>query len=723
MVGAKLREAALKSPRQLYKFLMRECGKLPKEAQGFYRHSIKQLSVFTMIFSTQSQKEEERKQSNEHKSKDTIVVVEQHSLSFNKRICNCASYRTMDFKTIIRDESGINAQQFFKAVSIWRRNPQTVNRRILASIEVLNIEVNCDISQVFQLVNTLNISTLGMDREGDSVDNVKLLDVLRIFDQTVATTAGRKVHVYAVKQLPRTPHIFSTGIEFFLSLSEESCVINVHKPFFSFKQPLGARMAFMLQQGTDGFTSISVYQPSNRITSDYFSVEWLKQKLFPRMLKWAVSGDSERTSTPLSSLNLVSAEKYADLYCKLKEKYGKKLIENWPESTDPMKFVYEDVAIAAYLLLLWEKERFETGTNNLQTFIDLGCGNGLLVHILFNEGHRGLGIDLRRRKIWDLYPPETPLQVCTVVPSSSTVYPEVDWIIGNHSDELTPWIPIIAARSSNNCRFFLLPCCPYELNGAKYQRYCASKSQYSEYIDYVKNICVHICGFTTHLDKLRIPSTKRICLIGWGRTREEMKKREDRIRQMLSAKTTLTRQKYESSDETIESEAVEEEWTCDFKPRDKVERVRNCTQLDRTLVANIVDIVSNQLLHEGRAITTEQAPKKLWNAGRCLELRKVAESIPREAMIHLRKECGGLQTLLKNHSHIFRVVEGRVEFRVPGAAAAAAAAAAAERINGKAKKKRNELSLPPRVKTKPCWFYKNHPDGCPVTETKCNYKH
>ncbi|KOX79251.1 putative tRNA (uracil-O(2)-)-methyltransferase [Melipona quadrifasciata] len=501
----------------------------------------------------------------------------------------------MDFKTIIRDQSGINALQFFKAIGIWRA-----------------------------------------DRQRDNIDNAKLLDVLRTFDQTAVATASRKIHVHVVKQLPRTPHIFSTGIEFFLSRSEESCVINVHKPFFSHKQPLGARVAFMLQQGGDGFTSVSVYQPNN-VMSD-FSIEWLKQKLFPCILKWAVSGDSKRTSIPLSSLNLVLAEKYAELYCKLKEKYGKQLIENWPENTDPMKFVYEDIAIAAYLLLLWEKERFETGTSNLQSFIDLGCGNGLLVHILFNEGHRGSGIDLRRRKIWDLYPPETPLQVCTVVPSSSTVYPGVDWIIGNHSDELTPWIPIIAARSSNNCRFFLLPCCPYELNGAKYQRYCASKSQYSEYIDYVKNICLQ-CGFTTHLDKLRIPSTKRICLIGWERTHEETKNREDRIQQMLSAKTTLTLQKHESSDETIDSEAVEE-WTCDFKPRDKVEKVRNCTQLEKTLIASIVDIVSNQLLHEGHAITTEETPKKLWNAGRCLELRKVAESIPRETMIHLRKECG-----------------------------------------------------------------------------------
>jgi len=29
----------------------------------------------------------------------------------------------------------------------------------------------------------------------------------------------------------------------------------------------------------------------------------------------------------------------------------------------------------------------------------------------------------------------------------AAVYPESDWLIGNHSDELTPWIPLIAARS------------------------------------------------------------------------------------------------------------------------------------------------------------------------------------------------------------------------------------------------------------------------------------
>lgn len=58
----------------------------------------------------------------------------------------------------------------------------------------------------------------------------------------------------------------------------------------------------------------------------------------------------------------------------------------WPENTDPQKFVYEDVAIATYLILLFEEERKETGDDKKQSYVDLGCGNGLLVHILNSEG-------------------------------------------------------------------------------------------------------------------------------------------------------------------------------------------------------------------------------------------------------------------------------------------------------------------------------------------------
>lgn len=60
---------------------------------------------------------------------------------------------------------------------------------------------------------------------------------------------------------------------------------------------------------------------------------------------------------------------------------------------------------------------------------------------------------------------DTPsLQVCTLTPSADTLFPEYDWLIGNHSDELTPWLPVMAARSSFKTRFFVLPCCAHDFN-------------------------------------------------------------------------------------------------------------------------------------------------------------------------------------------------------------------------------------------------------------------
>lgn len=606
----------------------------------------------------------------------------------------------MDFERVARIKNDVGVSQFVEAIDIWRNYPQTVNRRILASIQLLDIKVDLDIFELFRRIVNLDIMLCTKDDGGEDIDIKKLLDTLCVCDSVDITNVSVRLNV--AKQLPRTPRTFSTGIEFLLLVDEGIC-INVHKYFSLDKQPLGLRMPFMMQQEASGHISIYVHKSEKNENNS--SVDWLEKKLLPSITKWAKT-KKNITSMALPSLKLISAEKYARLYCELKEKYGKRLVENWPENTDPMKFVYEDIAIATYLLLLWEKDRTEKGIDRLQSFVDVGCGNGLLVHILFSEGHDGLGIDLRRRKIWDLYPSETPLKVSTVIPSSSTVYPDVDWIIGNHSDELTPWIPVIAARSSSTCRFFLLPCCPYELNGAKYQRSTASKSQYSDYIDYVKDVCTE-CGFTVHLDKLRIPSTKRICLIGWERMNEEIVVREDRIRRMLDAKMTLTRRRLETNE--TENVGGIDEWNCDFKPRDTVERVRNCTQLDKTLIADIVNAVSKQLLQGGR-MTVLKGSGKVWNAGRCLELREIAESIPKHVIAHLRNECGGLQTLLKNHSYIFSIAQGRVAFRIPGT------------MQIKERPKRRKL-ISPRTKTKPCWFHENHPDGCPVTEAECNFKH
>lgn len=148
---------------------------------------------------------------------------------------------------------------------------------------------------------------------------------------------------------------------------------------------------------------------------------WLQDTLLAKLVRWANDMQLEEAAaseTPaltnglgVDSHSLIDAEAYNVLYNALKQKYGVQMVERWPEQTDAAKFVYEDVAIATYLLVLWQQERRATGDERLQSFVDLGCGNGLLVFILASEGHPGLGIDLRRRGIWDTYPESTKLKV------------------------------------------------------------------------------------------------------------------------------------------------------------------------------------------------------------------------------------------------------------------------------------------------------------------------
>lgn len=287
-------------------------------------------------------------------------------------------------------------------------------------------------------------------------------------------------------------------------------------------------------------------------------------------------------------------------------------------------------------------------------------------------------------------------QVQTIVPSSKCLFPDVDWIIGNHSDELTPWIPVIAARSSYKCRFFLLPCCAYEFDGKKYQRESASFSQYHDYMLYIQNVSKK-CGFKTDVDKLRIPSTKRVCFIGTDRDylKSEMELQDIKIQEMINSRCN--------------DNQIAESWSSEFKPRESTEKVRNCTQVNKDVISNIIDTVVTLLLSQNRGIILEEKSEKTWNAGGEIELHKLADVIDSEKLKELKKECGGLQTLLKNNGQIFKIESAKVRFRIPGK----------DTIGNK--KKSNDSKV--RKKVKMCWFYMNHPDGCPLIDNKCDFKH
>nr|XP_020661431.1 probable tRNA (uracil-O(2)-)-methyltransferase isoform X2 [Pogona vitticeps] len=475
--------------------------------------------------------------------------------------------------------------------------------------------------------------------------------------------------------------------------------------------------------------SILLSSPENYISDGilYPKTTWLGSELLSKLAKWSTEIMKREFK---STLSLISVARYSKIYQDLKEKY-KRIVKVWPEVTNPEKFVYEDVAIAAYLLILWEDERAERGLSEKQSFMDLGCGNGLLVHILSNEGHSGKGIDVRRRKIWDMYGPQTYLEENVVSPNN--LYPDVDWLIGNHSDELTPWIPVIAARSSYSCRYFLLPCCFFDFHG-KYNRRQSKKTQYREYIDFVTEVGL-VCGFKVEEDCLRIPSTKRVCLIGKSRTypaiqdaalddqrahyinsRQSFNKtasdKKDRLYQVDSFLTAGHTTALIGDEEVLQNTNVENVLMSGFLPRGK-EQMRNCTALPKDFVDKVVLKVVQLLLSESK----ESPPGNTttWNRGESLTLGEIAEHLDKKTLKTLKNEYGGLQTLLRNNHQVFEVLNGKVHIRDW------------REWKPPKKNKRNEhvkQRFPSRAfKTRLCWFYMHHPQGCPLTSEFCHYAH
>jgi tRNASer (uridine44-2'-O)-methyltransferase len=255
----------------------------------------------------------------------------------------------------------------------------------------------------------------------------------------------------------------------------------------------------------------------------------------------------------------------------------------------------KDIGIATFLMLLWKKAYQDSSSPNESAdarfpwshyprppggFRDIGCGNGLLTHILVSSGYDGLGLDLRARRSWAIYSPETQasLKVAaldfTALEYDSTIkafkgLPEIlasdvdggqgrVFFIGNHADELTPWMPLIAHAA--HADFISIPCCfwglderfvarkiketpgpstsahprhdvPWELvladrlhsvMGGTSDANAGTKkghkqpSQYGRYMLWLARL-QRGCGFETEVEALRIPSTRNWAFAGGWR--------------------------------------------------------------------------------------------------------------------------------------------------------------------------------------------------------------
>lgn len=252
-------------------------------------------------------------------------------------------------------------------------------------------------------------------------------------------------------------------------------------------------------------------------------------------------------------------------------------------------------------------------------------------------------------------------------------------------------------------------------------------------------------------DCLRIPSTKRVCLIGRSRTyppsREASvdEKRTQYIKSRRGCPVSPTGRElcpsplrvapgsaghcdgHQALDARVGCVAgawaaergagpqAEGAWLPGFHPREKAERVRNCAALPRGFIDQVVLQVANLLLG-GKQLNTGSSRNgslKTWNGGESLSLAEVASELDTETLRRLKRECGGLQTLLRNSHQVFRVVNGRVHIRDWRE----------ETLWETKQPEVKQRVLSEACKTRLCWFFMHHPDGCALSADCCPFAH
>ncbi|KAF2810368.1 DUF1613-domain-containing protein [Mytilinidion resinicola] len=283
---------------------------------------------------------------------------------------------------------------------------------------------------------------------------------------------------------------------------------------------------------------------------------------------------------------VVPQKKFQDTYTYLKGKYARDLIRDWVEQTPPTKNVFEDLGIAAFLIELWtdmyggrsipkdSTETLEDGPkldaspapdslhNNSKAsstassksyeiaydhdlkakvqdkfpgFIDIGCGNGLLVNVLLKEGWKGWGFDARQRKSWSTYTPDVQANLKEFLlipemfqPSSKLwnppppfhngVFPTGTFIVANHADQLTGWAPLLASLSQSP--FIAIPCCSHSFSGARFRAAVPKLAKGSKPPSAYAALCTWVekltadSGYVVEKEMLRIPSTRNAAILG-----------------------------------------------------------------------------------------------------------------------------------------------------------------------------------------------------------------
>lgn len=343
-----------------------------------------------------------------------------------------------------------------------------------------------------------------------------------------------------------------------------------------------------------------------------------------------------------------------------------------------------------------------------------------------------IGVDVQKRKIWEVLEllhanheiksrrdesdqespdqhlsmasfelRQEPIESATFKETFGKYDPKITWLLGNHSDELTVWIPVLARQIG--CNFLTIPCCDFDFSGKKFDKnqpenknflqskfHSKSNSGHLTYQEYVRATIVDVCHFSDlKEDILRIPSTKRHCFVGFNTLPEQTDFTlpwETKILPRVDPTTIKRRLPELDWRKEVESRVAFHLLGCAFE-----------------LVEGSGD---SKRQKSSEATDTEQT--RIYNFGCAKPISEIVQhmiKVDPEFTKKLKTIRGGVKSLLLQNSQLFKVQEGKIALRD-------------WRQEVKSKEKIAE-----KWKTRRCWFYAWHPQGCILDEEQCPYDH
>ena len=220
---------------------------------------------------------------------------------------------------------------------------------------------------------------------------------------------------------------------------------------------------------------------------------------------------------------------------------------------------------------------------------------------------------MRSRKIWtnELYTKLNVKLVEKTIEPNGICFENEDWLIGNHSDELSPWLPVLAyktsCRTGHACNYLLIPCCMFDFNG-KFNSKQGKESRNDAYLNFLQRVGEQF-DYKVFKDKLRIPSTRNACFVGIFETSGSGNVSSENFNNLISDRINELTQTDSNKLEHFKARNLELE---------KAKSSRNCTKnVHNDVKMLILKTVFDYLLNDksNSCLKIKKYDNSSWNAG------------------------------------------------------------------------------------------------------------